>query len=113
LGGSLRGLRSSWVAFERIVVPALTRGLYGLRRGGARSTLADDDAQRRLTRHGGLADRGGDRPSRRPRHVLDAGYSVSHVQRYVLAVMEQLSRIETLISAPFLANVSGDSGRAF
>jgi hypothetical protein len=44
---------------------------------------------------------------------LDAGYSVSHVQRYVLAVMEQLSRIETLISARFLANVSGDSGRAF
>jgi hypothetical protein len=44
---------------------------------------------------------------------LDAGYSVSHVQHYGLAVMKQLSRIETLIRAPFLANVSGNSGRPF
>jgi hypothetical protein len=40
---------------------------------------------------------------------LDAGYSVSHVQHYGLAVMEQLSRIETLIER----SVSGQCERRF
>jgi hypothetical protein len=100
------------VAFERIVVPALTRGLFGLRRSAVRSARVDDDAQRRLSRYGAMPIdattglRGGLAMSH------DAGYSVSRVQHYGLAVMEQLSGIKTPISAPFLANVSGDSGQA-
>ena len=88
-----------------------TRGLFGLRRGGARPARADDAAQRRLSRHAVPIEAA---PGLRGRLAMsrDAGYSVSHVQRCGLVVMEQISGIKTPVSPPFLANLSGDHGQA-